>query len=631
MKLVVDQINKKTARLIKENDVREVTSLDAETGFGIKKSRIGLRKTRIHRPLFFAGSLIGGTGCPVYFQARKDAGTLSLKIARRLLSESALDGYQINESYKDNIILYIAKTIQFPVGDVLMRIYAAQALCGDNASGDEKLSVCVCASHLFREEDFSEYAPNTQLKFYRNSASSVLSILKRVFFEWGRRFILSTRRSRIEEYSLDSKNKILLVQSDDVVLDRSVRSQPYWLDESCSGSVGDVIIITAGKKNQLASRLIVDKNVRRLGIKLLDPSYGVRHLRPVSKHPAIQSIRRAKSVAFHAIVSSWSLRQRTLHSLVWGFLTRAEELCTTCITAKVTVSLIEEPYRIETDAICLFSKELNIRTLSLQYSNLPWVSPLMLANVDEMLTFSNEYRAIFCADGIGARQFQSVGYLYDSAGARVRARAAEGRRALEVAGARFIICYFDESVQADCWGAISRDEHLSDFLALARWVLNKGDRGLVIKSQFARNSPKTIFAGHPVFKELIASGRYVELGSGIGHRNTVFPVEGSLIADLSIGHLVGATAALEAAVAGKRAVLLNPKGIVTDHDLIYRKANIMYSRLSDLLMDLDIKLQAGSFDKSDLGDWSKIIRYFDPFRDGRSASRIQHAVRSPIS
>ena len=116
------------------------------------------------------------------------------------------------------------------------------------------------------------------------------------------------------------------------------------------------------------------------------------------------------------------------------------------------------------------------------------------------------------------------------------------------------------------------------------------------------------------------------------HRNVVFPVEASLAADLSIGHLFGATAALEAAVAGCRAVLLNTGGLRTRHDDVYARALVVFPNLSEVLLAVRAERE-GSVQGLRMGDWNAIIDYFDPFRDGRAAERLRTLIvqETPVS
>jgi hypothetical protein len=283
-----------------------------------------------------------------------------------------------------------------------------------------------------------------------------------------------------------------------------------------------------------------------------------------------------------------------------------------------------EPYFIEGDAIQLAAKRVPVRTLTYQYSNLPHVSPLMMTTADEMLQFSSNYQWCWEAGGIRPLKLKEGGYLFDGVAGRVRRRSADLRMRLERAGARFVLCYFDESVQKNRWGLVSESDHRAELAHLANLVLSDSRFALIVKSQFERNSPSRLFPNDPLFQRLMQTGRYEELRLG-AHRNIVYPVEAALAADLTIGHLFGATAALEAAVAGCRAVLLNPFGLRTPHDHVYRNAPVVYPDISTVLTAYRNEVD-GTPQAARVGDWTAIIDYFDPIRDGRAPERMRNWV-----
>jgi hypothetical protein len=129
---------------------------------------------------------------------------------------------------------------------------------------------------------------------------------------------------------------------------------------------------------------------------------------------------------------------------------------------------------------------------------------------------------------------------------------------------------------------------------LAQALIDEPSLGLAVKTQFERNSPSRRSAGDPLIERARTTGRYIELRHRI-HRHTLFPAEAALAADFAIGHIVGATAAVEAALAGGRCALL---------DSIRR-------------------FRPGDPAAATLGDWSDVLPRLDPWRDGRAAHRLR--------
>jgi hypothetical protein len=124
------------------------------------------------------------------------------------------------------------------------------------------------------------------------------------------------------------------------------------------------------------------------------------------------------------------------------------------------------------------------------------------------------------------------------------------------------------------------------------------------------------------------SKRYVEISHG-SHRNTVFPAEAALAADIAIGHVFGATASLEAARAGRRSLMLNEHGFKGVHDHVYERAEIVFSSLGDALEAVR-RYRAGDPAHAELGDWTPILDYFDPFRDGDSGRRMRSLLNELV-
>ena len=142
-----------------------------------------------------------------------------------------------------------------------------------------------------------------------------------------------------------------------------------------------------------------------------------------------------------------------------------------------------------------------------------------------------------------------------------------------------------------------------------------------MKSQFTRNSPSRMFGGRAELEAARASGRYVELCHGL-HRNVAFPAEAALASDIAVGHAIGGTAVLEAALAGRRSLMLNPYAWWGSWDDLYGRADIVYPSLAAALEAI-AALRAGDPARQGLGDWSAILPLFDPYRDGRSAARLR--------
>ena len=191
-----------------------------------------------------------------------------------------------------------------------------------------------------------------------------------------------------------------------------------------------------------------------------------------------------------------------------------------------------------------------------------------------------------------------------------------------------MICLFDESVSDGPYGSISSDAHLHDIHVVLRYLLQKPDVGLIIKSQFQFNSPSQLYPEDSILQKAAQTGRYLELNvsGNRGRRNVVYPAEAALASDIALGNMVGVTASLEAALTGCRSLLVDSHGQRRPRRDLYDKANIVYPSMESVIEAIR-QLRQGDPSTEKLGDWSPIIDQMDAFRDGRSALRLKSFLR----
>ncbi len=112
--------------------------------------------------------------------------------------------------------------------------------------------------------------------------------------------------------------------------------------------------------------------------------------------------------------------------------------------------------------------------------------------------------------------------------------------------------------------------------------------------------------------------------------NDIYPAEAALVADICISHKFGATAALEAASAGVRTVLIDSYGSRTAWDAIYANGNIEYRTITEAMQAIT-RYRSGSHDDQALGDWGPILHHFDPYQDGGATGRLREVVERSAS
>ncbi|MBW1716347.1 MAG: hypothetical protein JRJ77_11095 [Deltaproteobacteria bacterium] len=599
---------------------------------------------------FFAGHLRKLDDEVVFSAARSVSNDMAFREAERVLMGSKFLTRLNQEWGRDTILMHIAKSLDMPALQVALRFMVAEAL---KERAAEKKVFLVVQSVFASSPDLANIL-NLGLKvyFYRawpfqGRGSTFLSsgpyeslersrgsVLLFLLFTKVREAIWSLKnmvgeRTRALEVFNDSEVRrpsLLVLQEDDLSLDRSYRTQPHWLfREDGKPTFRTIVLQNPSAARTLSSR----EELEEQGVIVLSPRE--RHLlsrRFFPSHPVWKCLRRDLwSCAFASAFGS-PVEVQSMFAVA-RLLYAAMSLIRFCGRCNIKSFITCENQRAEADAIQLIAPHLSITTLAYQYSNLGTVGPLMMTTADSMLTFSPLYHKRWARGGIHPKKFVDIGYTYDSSFKYIRHRARALREELEEAGAQFIICYFDENPLRDKYTLIGYEDHCAEILSLLKLLLEDSSLGLVVKTQFQRNSPQNF---HQIAREVAeadATGRYVELMYG-AHRNIVFPAEAALAADIAIGHAVGATAALEAAVVGVRCILLNPYGMRSANDSLYEQADIVYSSMDAALKAIS-QFRAGDIERNKLGDWSVIIGHFDPFRDGRAGHRVRKLLDEKVS
>jgi hypothetical protein len=578
---------------------------------------------------FFAGHLRTADGESVYIAARRAATELSFASATQLL-ERAPRLASLNQRFGRNTIrLYLARRVWHALEAQVLRILVAQRLARPGAPA------CMLLAHpaSFPPDCLQPPADGMPLHFYRGPVAPRVGSALRAFVLVALRPIWSRLRGgwlrvaggTAAPASNPAAPGVLLLQEDDISLDHSYRTQPHWLFPDDPRPAFETYIL----QRRLSTRGTSETaRLRQFGVVMVDPaalSGGWRRSRGHGLHWEL------RAAARRCLMASWG---RQPSAVAGGLadtsllLARAAELVPVCEHLGIRAFAFAESYLTDADAMHLLAPVLDIRTIAYQYSNLALPNPIMMTTADIMAVFSDLYREVWRHAGVGPEHVMATGYVFDRSFAKVRPRARGLRQRLEAAGASFVICYFDESVQHDRYGLVGVEDHRRELTALLRLVLDSQDIGLIVKTQFERNAPGRLYADEPLLHHAASTGRYVELTRG-RHRNDVLPAEAALASDLAIGHSVGATAALEAALAGTRAVLLNPYGMRLLHDGLYQEADVLYDSMESVLAAVRA-FRSGEPARRALGDWTPILPRFDPYRDGAAAVRFRRILESAV-
>ncbi len=580
---------------------------------------------------FYAGHLRTKEGENVWTAAQTALNHVAYNSARRTVDKSNVLT-ALNEQWDRNtILLYLSKYFFRSAGyrghHTIFKILIADALSRDQ--GGKKHHLVLGLPLGFTPDLFEDIGGILNLSTYSIKEWSIkktrLSVLLLITFVSLKRFLkrtVSIFQSKLDFGDITTP-ALLLLQEDDLSLNRSYRGQPHWLFQEDKPPQFRTLIINSGSQRYME----FDRNkLTEYNIYCVPKDALYCHS---GKHPVQNKINHALRSLLY--LSIFGPRASVGISFELALLFMKSSLLTDfCVSQNIKAFMTCENYYLDADAMNLVGHDLNVHTFSYQYSNMLEVGPIMKTTADTMFTFSPLFHEGWCNNGIRPKEFVDVGYIFDFSFGLVGERARELRKRLTNNGSQFTICYFDESVQdnSDKYGIMSINDHYQEISALAKLVIQDPSTAVIIKTQFKRNSPGVMFKGNKILESAKATGRFVELLYG-KCRNIVFPAEAALASDLVIGHVVGATAALEVALVGNRCILLNPYSTKALNVDIFSLNDIIYPSMDDALEAVK-QYRAGVDDCARLGDWSTIIDLFDPFRDGQSARRLREALETAL-
>lgn len=580
---------------------------------------------------FFAGHLRTKEGENVWTAAQNTLNHVAYKAARRTVNKSNILT-ALNEHWgRNTILLYLSKYFFRSAGyyghHTIFKILIADVLSRDQ--GGKRHHLVLGLPLGFTPDLFEDIRGPLNLCTYSIKDWSIkktrLSVLLLITFVSLKRFLKRTASifQPKPEFGDVTKPALLLLQEDDLSLDRSYRGQPHWLFQEDEPPQFRTLIIDSSSQRFME----FDHNkLNEYSIYCVPKdaiySYSGKHHVQNKIYGVLRALLNLSVFGSRASVD-------ISFELALLFM-KASLLTDLCISQNIKAFMTCENQYPDADAMNLVGSALNVHTFSYQYSNMSEVGPIMMTTADTMFTFSPLFHERWSHNDVQPKSFIDVGYLFDSSFSLVAERAKELRERLTNNGSHFIICYFDESVQenSDKYGNMSIDDQYQEISALAKMVIQDSSTAVIVKTQFQRNSPSVMFEGNKIIESAIDTGRWIELRHG-KHRNTVFPAEAAMASDIVIGHAVGATAGLETALAGSRCILLNPYGMQGANIEIFKQADILYENMDSALSAISHYHQ-GRPERRDLGDWGSIIDRFDSFRDGQSAGRLSKLLENVL-
>jgi hypothetical protein len=586
----------------------------------------------LYEAKFFAGYLRTKNGDSIWHTAKSILFNIAHEVAKKTINSSK-DLFDLNEQWgRNTLLLYLSKIYYRVAGygehHTIFKILIADALSRD--TGGEEHHLILGLPEGFTPDLIENIGEDLNLSTYSIKEWSIrktrLSVLLLISYVSLNRLL--NQISRIfqpkPEFGDVTKPALLLLEEDDLSMDRSYRGQPHWLSQEDKFPQFRTLILGAGMQR------FMEYDFKELSEYSIYPFPFENMYCYLGKHPVQRKIYSSLCSILYLSVFGSRAYVDIVFQLALLFM-KASLMAEFCVRQNIKVFMTCENYYHGADAMSLIGSELDIHTISYQYSNISEVGPLMMSNADTMFTFSPMFQERWKYKGIRPKSFIDVGYIFDSAFKLIIERSRDLRENLKDNGVEFVISYFDENIQKkdDKYGFLNEEDLYQELLPLIKLVNRDEKIAVIAKPQFQINSLSVLFKNDEMLLRAIQSGRWSELCFG-EHRNNVLPAEAAMASDMVIGHVVGATAGLEAVLAGSRCILLNPYNLQGANIEIFKQADILYENMDSALSAIS-SFRQGKKEFKNLGEWDSIIDLFDPFRDGKSARRMREYIEKTIT
>jgi hypothetical protein len=253
------------------------------------------------------------------------------------------------------------------------------------------------------------------------------------------------------------------------------------------------------------------------------------------------------------------------------------------------------------------------------YESMPTLS--LACDTDIHFSWSPAVAQTHRAEGSRIRYHVATGFHGDNRFARLREPGRALRARLEKAGAKRVIALFDENSIDDSRWSWGHERQRFNYGFLLEKILAEPWLALVVKPKAPRSLRRRLGPLAELLAKAEATGRCVVFGEG-SLQSSDPPAAAALAADLAVhGHLSAGTAAVEAALAGIPAVLLDPDGFTASPLYRLGVGNCVFNDW-ERLWGAAIEHWERPGGRPGFADWRPLLDEIDPFRDGRASQRM---------
>ncbi len=294
-------------------------------------------------------------------------------------------------------------------------------------------------------------------------------------------------------------------------------------------------------------------------------------------------------------------------------------------------SSISQNYIVSANAA---SKKLGLHSVGFSCSlNTYYIDQLGIKSFDTFINFSPLHKE-FKKNLINYKNF---GYIGDYKFKNVLNSGKAIRNQLNQNSVKFVIGFFDQGFFNDKrFGLTFSDAQVHGYVFLLNKVIQNEDLGLLIKPKKPKILKKVLnkkFSNiNKLLNQAIETQRcFIFDNHDPKHvKNFIdIPAKIAEASDVTIHDtMLAGTAGLESALMNKRSILFDYYNSSQNFIFKNKDLNIVFDDWDKLWGEL-MKFRKNN-KKSNLGDWSSILKYFDEFNDGKTNKRLQNFLNSKI-
>ena len=440
--------------LLKNYNSKEVKILSEEKKFSfIWIKLLGFFNFKVNYEKFFFGDIILKNNESIYLNSRKEASEKSFLYSKWILRNSDfLINKKISLEKKKILELYISKTVFMEMEHFIRRF----EYLNYKYYNIKKKIILLPSPNLIEKKFIKQNFSNCHVFFYGFNINYIYNYLK-LFIK----NLIGLFNYCCSTKVINNKKSIVSIATDSIDLDSDLRHFPNWY----TPSIKKLFII----------------NFNHHKVKMSNDELLKNSIQLINNNKIIFSVFKKYHFKIHnneEIPLSLLLEIKNFFYMTNGLFFLLKNL-------KCNRFIYSDPQDPITDSVQLFSSDLGIKTICLQYTNMAMKVPLLIPSSDIFLSFSNIYKKVFKWNDLGPKKIIPIGYAFKL---KIIDNQFKIKENLRQRGVKIIITYFDESVQNEKWGLLNEDQNSRNMEIFARLVINNPKISVILKPQFCFNT-----------------------------------------------------------------------------------------------------------------------------------------------